>query len=120
MSMTKKEAFEIIEMLANVYNIELNDTKFNLWINFLCEDGDYEPSMKMAKKYIKDGNVYPPKIPNIMRKFPKTFKDDGPDEETKLHRWKMDNDPEYVKQRKQALEQFRRKVAEFDRGDDID
>ena len=55
--MTKKEAFEIIEMLANVYNMELNDTKFNLWINFLCEDGDYEPSMKMAKKYIKDGNV---------------------------------------------------------------
>ena len=26
MSMTKKEAFEIIEMLANVYNMELNDT----------------------------------------------------------------------------------------------
>ena len=77
MSMTKKEAFEIIEMLANVYNMELNDTKFNLWINFLCEDGDYEPSMKMAKKYIKAGNVYPPKIPNIMRKFPKTFKDDA-------------------------------------------
>ena len=25
--MTKKEAFEIIEMLANVYNMELNDTK---------------------------------------------------------------------------------------------
>ena len=79
----------------------------------MCEDGDYEPSMKMAKKYIKDGNVYPPKIPNIMRKFPKTFKDDEPDEETKMHRWKMANDPEYVKQRKQALEQFRSKVEEL-------
>ena len=55
-----------------------------------------------------------------MRKFPKTFKEDEPDEETKTHRWKMANAPEYVKQRQQALEQFKRKVAEFDRGDDLD
>ncbi|AVQ36612.1 hypothetical protein [Staphylococcus kloosii] len=120
MPMNKKEAFEIIELVSNVYNMEFTEKKLDLWIDFLCEDGDYEPSLKMAKKYIKDGNVYPPKIPNILRHFPKVFKEEEPDDKTKSHRWKMANDPEYVESRKRALEQFRQKVAEFDRrGDDF-
>ncbi|WP_426429104.1 hypothetical protein [Staphylococcus equorum] len=120
MAMSKKEAFQIIELVANVYNMEMNDTKFNLWLDFLCEDGDFEPSMKTAKKYIKDGNVFPPKIPNIMRKYPKQLKTTI-DDKTKSHRWKMENDPEYVKQRQQALARFKNKVAEFDvRGEEND
>lgn len=119
MPMTKKEAFHIIEVISNVYNMELNDTKFNLWIQFLTEDGDYGPTMKMAKKYIKDGNVYPPKIPNIMRASPKLMKEDALDDETKEHRWRMENDPEYVKRRKKALDAFKQKVQEYNsRGDD--
>lgn len=119
MPMTKKEAFQIIEIVSNVYNMELTETKFDLWMKFLCEDGDFEPSMKMAKKYIKDGNVYPPKIPNIMRKSPKLMKEDVLDDETKTHRWKMENDPEYVERRKEALDKFRQKIQEYNsRGDD--
>ncbi|HFE4707853.1 TPA: hypothetical protein ACWRQU_002852, partial [Staphylococcus aureus] len=35
------------------------------------------------------------------------------DNETATHQWKMQNDPEYVRQRKIALDNFMNKLAEF-------
>ena len=119
MPMTEKQAFEIIELVSNVYDMRFDEKKYNVWSGFLMNDGDYEPTLRTAKQYIRNGNPYPPKIPNIMRASPKLMQEDELDDKTKTHRWKMENDPEYVERRIQALDAFKQKVQEYNnRGDD--
>lgn len=118
MTMTKKQAFQIIDYLRNIYELKFDEKKLNIWIDLLSEEGDYKPTFKAVKDYITSGNPYPPKIPNILRKEPKMLKETKLDQQTKEHRWKMENDEEYKKKRQQALEVFKKKVAEFNRGDD--
>ncbi|NBH30559.1 hypothetical protein D3Z30_06155 [Staphylococcus warneri] len=115
MPMTTKEAAAILKLLEDVYDMGFNksESKAKTWINFLVEDGDYEPSLQMAKRYIKDGNTFPPKLPHILKKQPKTVKEEPVDEKTAKHRWRMKNDPEYVAQRKQILDDFKKKLSEF-------
>lgn len=112
MPMTKEEAAEIIKLANNVYEINLDREKASLWLDLLSEDGDYQPTMNKLKQYIKDGNPYPPKIPNIMRSYPKQL-EHKIDDETKEHQQKMKNDPDYRKQRDKALQKLRDKMREF-------
>ena len=113
--MTKKEAITILKLLEDVYDMGFNknESKAKTWMNFLVEDGDYEPSLQTAKRYIKDGNTFPPKLPHILKKYPKTVKEEPIDEKTAKHRWKMQNDPEYVARRKKILDDFKKKLNEF-------
>lgn len=113
MPMNKAEAFEIIELVSNVYDMKFNETKFDIWLEFLTRDGDYQPTLKEAKKYIKDGNTYPPKIPNIMRKAPKKLEYEELPDATKEHRYKMANDPEYRAKRQRAIDEFKRTISKF-------
>lgn len=114
--MTKKEAVTILKLLEDVYDIGFNqnESKAKTWLNFLMEDGDYEPSLQMAKRYIKNGNTYPPKLPHILKEHPKIVKEAPVDEETAKHRWRMEHDPEYVAQRKKILDKFKEKLNAFE------
>lgn len=112
MSMTKEKAAEIIKFANNVYEMNFDREKAKLWLDMLSENGDYEPTMHTLKKYIKDGNPYPPKIPNIMRSYPKQL-EHKVDEKTKEHQSKMANDPKYREERAKALQTLRNKMREF-------
>lgn len=53
-----------------------------------------------------------------MRKEVKVVKEEPVDEKTAKHRWRMKNDPEYVAQRKQILDDFKKKLSEFEVNND--
>ena len=59
-------------------------------------------------------NKYPPNLPTIMKSEVKKVTEQPVDKDVAEHRWRMKNDPEYVKRRKEALDQFRQKLAEYD------
>ena len=46
MSMTKQQAFEIIDKVRRIYNMEFDTPKLETWIDVLSENGDYEPTLK--------------------------------------------------------------------------
>ena len=58
MSMTKKQAAEVIKFANNVYEMNFDREKAKLWLDMLSENGDYEPTMHTLKKYIKDCVVF--------------------------------------------------------------
>lgn len=114
MSMTKQQALEIIEKVSQIYNMDFNESKLETWIDVLSENGDYEPTVKEVKNYITSGNSYPPNLPRIMRKYPKKLKYEEPTDKDKEHRWRMENDPEYVEKRKKLLKEFKKSLREFE------
>lgn len=120
MTMSTKEAATILKMLEDVYDMGFNKnrSKTETWINFLVEDADYKPALEAAKRYIKDGNTYPPKLPHILKKATKVVKEQPIDERTAKHRWRMKNDPEYRAKRKKVLDDFKKKLREFEVGSD--
>ncbi|HCZ0273034.1 TPA: hypothetical protein O2H59_002742, partial [Staphylococcus aureus] len=96
-----------------VYNIDFDKPKLEMWIDVLSQNGDYQPTVKAVDVYINSNNPYPPNLPAIMRKEPKKVSIEPVDNETATHQWKMQNNPEYVRQRKIALDKFMNKLAEF-------
>lgn len=114
MSMTKQQAFEIIDKVRRIYNMEFDTPKLETWIDVLSENGDYEPTMKEMNNYIKNSNPYPPTLPKIMRKTPKKLKYEEVPKDVKEHRWKMKNDPKYVAERKKILDEFKEKLRAFE------
>lgn len=114
MSMTKQQAFEIIDKVRRIYNMEFDTPKLETWIDVLSENGDYEPTLKMVKNYINSGNSYPPNLPKIMRKAPKKLEYEEEPEDVKEHHWKMKNDPEYVAARKKLLDEFKEQLRKFE------
>ncbi|HDT6968589.1 TPA: hypothetical protein QE967_002430 [Staphylococcus aureus] len=113
MPMSKTQALEIIKKVRYVYNIDFDKPKLEMWIDVLSQNGDYQPTVKAVDGYINSNNPYPPNLPAIMRKAPKKVSIEPVDDETATHQWKMQNDPEYVRQRKIALDNFMNKLAEF-------
>lgn len=114
MSMTKKEALQIIKKIRNIYNLEFDKPKLETWIEVLRENGDYEPTLKTLNNYINSGNSYPPNLPKIMRKAPKKMEYEEAPDDVKEHRWKMKNDPEYVAARKKILDDFAEQLRKFE------
>ncbi len=114
MSMTKKEALQIIKKIRNIYNLEFDKSKLETWIEVLSENGDYGPTLKTLDNYINSGNSYPPNLPKIMRKAPKKTEYEEEPEDVKEHRWKMKNDPEYVAARKKILDDFAEQLRKFE------
>lgn len=114
MPMTKQQALDVIKTIRQVYNLDFDRSKLETWVNILSENGDYEPTVKAVMQYINDLKPYPPSIPNIMRKKVKVVKEQPIDEKTAKHRWRMKNDPEYRAKRKKVLDDFKKKLREFE------
>lgn len=113
--MTKQEAFSICKLINNTYNIEFTEAKLDTWIDFLTQDADYKPSLQAAKRYIKEGNTYPPNIAHLLHKEPKianTTKETV-NEETKKHLWRMENDPAYREENRRLKMQYKKKMQEI-------
>lgn len=53
MPMTKAEAFEIIELVNNVYDMKFNDTKFDLWLEQIMNYGDYDRTLHKTKNTLE-------------------------------------------------------------------
>lgn len=113
--MTKLEAFEICELINNTYNIEFTEAKLDTWIDFLTQEADYKPSLQAAKRYIKEGNTYPPNIAHLLHKEPKieNTTHETINEETKEHLWRMENDPAYREENRRLKMQYKKKMQEI-------
>lgn len=121
MSMTQRQAIEILYQLDACYDMNFaNDqVKYKLWLKKLVEKGDYEKSLAKANKYMEE-NHFKPVIADVLAKPTNYFKEDEVDEQTKLHRWKMENDSQYREEREQALHEMRKTLAKFDVKEDND
>ena len=118
MSMTKQQALEIIKSIRHLYNLDFDKPKLETWVQVLSENGDFELTQKAVKEYINSGNPYPPNLPSVMRKAPKKLEYEEAPEDIKEHRWKMQNDPEYVAARKKVLDEFKSELNKFGGGSD--
>lgn len=64
--MNEKEAIKIIAICQNAYNMEFSKGKFEMWKNFLIENGEYERSLKKANERILSGNQYQPVLAEVV------------------------------------------------------
>lgn len=95
MSMTEKEAFQLISLVSDSYNMEFHKSKYDVWTSILIKEGDYEASVKKLKNYIKESK-YKPTLADVLATKPKAFEiKEKPVEET--HQYKLENDPEYAR-----------------------
>lgn len=120
MSMTPKEAALIINELDIAYNMKLNDEMnepiLDLWVNTLTKSGDYEPTLKRARQYIRTSK-YKPNIADVIAYKPREIESkEIPLEET--HEWKLENDKEYAKKWNELQERGKRMLAEWSADDD--
>ena len=120
MSMTPKEAALIINELDIAYNMKLNDEvnepTLDLWVNTLTKSGDYEPTLKRARQYIRTSK-YKPNIADVIAYKPREIESkEIPLEET--HEWKLENDKEYAKKWNELQERGKRMLAEWSADDD--
>ena len=120
MSMTPKEAALIINELDIAYNMKLNDEVnepiLDLWVNTLTKSGDYEPTLKRARQYIRTSK-YKPNIADVIAYKPREIESKViPLEET--HEWKLENDKEYAKKWNELQERGKRMLAEWSADDD--
>lgn len=120
MSMTPKEAGLIINELDIAYNMKLNDEMnepiLDLWVNTLTKSGDYEPTLKRARQYIRTSK-YKPNIADVIAYKPREIESkEIPLEET--HEWKLENDKEYAKKWNELQERGKRMLAEWSADDD--
>lgn len=113
--MTKHEAFSICKLINNIYNVDFTEEKLDVWIDFLTKDADYEPSLQAAKRYIKQGNTYPPNIAHLLHKAPKIENAEQQDvsEEVKDHLWRMEHDKEYREENRRLKMQYKEKMKEI-------
>ena len=83
--MTEAEAFNIIELVGNVYDMKFNDEKYKIWLDFLTKNGDYQRTLLKTKQYIKE-KKYKPTLSEIMSYKPKSkVVDTIPVEDTKAY-----------------------------------
>ena len=120
MSMTPKEAALIINELDIAYNMKLNDEVnepiLDLWVNTLTKSGDYEPTLKRARQYIRTSK-YKPNIADVIAYKPREIESkEIPLEET--HEWKLENDKEYAKKWNELQERGKRMLAEWSADND--
>ena len=120
MSMTPKEAALIINELDIAYNMklnyEVNEPILDLWVNTLTKSGDYEPTLKRARQYIRTSK-YKPNIADVIAYKPREIESkEIPLEET--HEWKLENDKEYAKKWNELQERGKRMLAEWSADDD--
>lgn len=120
MSMTPKEAALIINELDIAYNMKLNDEVnepiLDLWVNTLTKSGDYEPTLKRARQYIRTSK-YKPNIADVIAYKPREIESkEIPLEET--HEWKLENDKEYANKWNELQERGKRMLAEWSADDD--
>ena len=120
MSMTPKEAALIINELDIAYNMKLNDEVnepiLDLWVNTLTKSGDYEPTLKRVRQYIRTSK-YKPNIADVIAYKPREIESkEIPLEET--HEWKLENDKEYAKKWNELQERGKRMLAEWSADDD--
>lgn len=95
MPMTEQEAFQLISLVSDTYNIEFHESKYKAWVSILTKDGDYKSSEKKLRNFIKQSK-YKPTIADVLATKPKAFEmNEKPVEET--HQYKLENDPEYAR-----------------------
>ena len=56
MPMTEAEAFNIIELVGNVYDMKFNDEKYKIWLDFLTKNGDYQQTLLKQNSISKKRN----------------------------------------------------------------
>lgn len=120
MPMTQREAALIINELNNVYNMGFNDKanleKAKIWVNTLSKSGDYEPTLKKARYYIRT-NKYKPNIADVIAYKPREIKaKEIPLEET--HEYKLKHDTEYANKWHELQERGKRMLNEWSADDE--
>lgn len=98
MSMTKKQALEVIQLVKNIFNVEFDKNKGMAWVEILTERGDYKKTMRNVKNRATSGNKYKPTISEIII----TPSDTGNEivqevDETQTHAYKKKHDENYAK-----------------------
>lgn len=102
MPMTEQEAFQLISLVSDSYNMEFHKSKYDAWTSILTKEGDYKASVKKLKKFIKESK-YKPTLADVLAIKPKEFvAEEKPKEET--HQYKLKHDPEYAEQWRKVKE----------------
>lgn len=109
MSMTKIQALDLINRVYQVYNLEFDDDKIDVWCEMLEEYGDYNESLKKLKSRILSDNNYPPNLSEVLER-PYTNENaqqfNQLDEEVKRER----QDPNYQRNLQERLDEIKRKA----------
>lgn len=113
--MKKSEALQIIEVVAETYNMAFNERKIDIWIDILSKEGDYNQSMKKLHNFIKQSK-YKPTIADVLATKPKAFEmNEKTVEET--HQYKLEHDPEYAKRWQEVKRKGQAFIKELRRDD---
>lgn len=116
MPMTEAEAFNIIELVGNVYDMKFNDEKYKIWLDFLTKNGDYQQTLLKTKQYIKE-KKFKPTVSEILGYKPNTkIVDTIPVEETKAY--KLQHDPEFKKRHEERKKKWQQMKQEWGVMDD--
>ncbi|UXR68990.1 hypothetical protein MUA26_07520 [Staphylococcus sp. IVB6246] len=115
MPMTEQEAFQLISLVSDTYNIEFHESKYKAWVSILTKDGDYKSSEKKLRNFIKQSK-YKPTVSDVLAIKPKTFVPDKvPVEET--HTYKLEHDPAYKKEYEAVRDKARAFIKELRHND---
>lgn len=98
MSMTKKQALEVIQLVKNIFNVEFDKNKGMAWLEILTERGDYEKTMRNVKNRAVSGNKYRPSISEIIIPTNNAGNEMLQQvDETQTHAYKKKHSKEYAK-----------------------
>ncbi|AVQ34393.1 hypothetical protein C7J88_09545 [Staphylococcus muscae] len=115
MPMTEQEAFQLISLVSDTYNIEFHESKYKAWVSILTKDGDYKSSEKKLRNYIKQSK-YKPTLADVLATKPKAFEiKEKPVEET--HQYKLEHDPAYKKEYEAVRDKARTFIKELRHND---
>ncbi|HAR6121590.1 TPA: hypothetical protein I1677_001259 [Staphylococcus pseudintermedius] len=111
MAMTEQEAFKLISLVSDSYNMEFNETKYQTWSSVLIKEGHYESSLRKLKKYIKESQ-YKPTLADVLAIKPQgVVMKETPIEET--HEYKVKHDAEYAEEWRKIQERGRAFIREL-------
>lgn len=108
MSMTKEQAYDVIKFCMNAFDVEFNKSKLETWTDLLMSSGDYEGTMKKAKRRAVSDNPYKPILPEIIEKplinHNAQFFDREEDKQNKALR----KDKDFMAERRRKAEEYQR------------
>ncbi|WP_294582992.1 hypothetical protein [uncultured Staphylococcus sp.] len=107
MSMSKKQAVVILQLLDSSYNMQFasDDLKTKLWVEQLTKFGDYEETLLKTKQHISRSKFKPTISEVLKTKAKRAEAVTIPEEET--HEYKMQHDSEYATKHQELKERWK-------------
>lgn len=117
--MNNKEAFHLLEMIADAYMIDFKSSQIDLWLGMLTKDGNYKKSKIKLENHI-NSNKFPPRIADFKVRdehnpaddFKKQIEEDRRKVEEEM------KDPEIRKRRQENLKRMQQLMARLKEDND--